>query len=710
MIIIFKEKLMNKRFLTLFVVLLFLFSLVLTGCQEAITTLSETTTTVPSESTSDPTSNTTAAIGTTNPTSESTSDPTIDVPIVETAEEVGIMTFNLRYDVTSQDYMALSVRGPHLMEVIDKYDPDSVGFNEATANWMNWLRGNMAERGYAYVGVGRDTATDATSSKANSNEYAPVFYKADKYELIDSGTFWLSKTPGSPKTKGWGSSYNRICTYAVLKNKTTGETYAHFSTHLCFGEAQENSVFVIESYIRAVLDKHGDIGVVLTGDFNNYVFKTDDPDFKATTYNRTTSFMDDTRYLATELGVVGSTFMGYNASKLEAAYEADPDKPYIDTEASPIDYIFVKKDAYECSYYTVVNDTFTFELNGNTWHNHPVSDHYGVYAKIKCIKPSMPFTKDDTKLIDHQATISTTEPDGLLSKLNEGISISSTFNATNDKNAIENLLKEDDTNTMISVAGTKHGYWEITLSPDSETNLKFSGLSFKTASGNMPFNLKVFVSINGDDWEQVGASYDEKLSANTTYYIKTNEIIITHYVKLAFTDTQTLAKLNNITLFAEAIGNGRVTPDRITVTSGPNYKASHGEGCEKLFDGLTTTKFYKRQYSEGQVPENPDDLEAIFFQTDVPVTITSYNMINANDTSSNKGRLPRKWTLYGSIDGNNWIEIDCETNPSLTTDNYAVHTFTVDNPGSYQYYKLVFVVGTTGNVQFSEMELFESIS
>ena len=707
---------MNRKLLVSITTLLLLLSLLLTGCGEAITTVLESTT-EPTSSTTSPTDSTTTAPTTTTTAPTTTTDPVtttdptptgVELP-TRASDEVGVMTFNLRYDVTSNDYMALSVRGPHLMELIDKYDPDSIGFNEATANWMSWLRSRMADRGYAYVGVGRDTATDATSSKADSNEYSPVFYKVDKFDLIDSGTFWLSKTPATPKTKGWGSGYNRICTYAVLRNKTTGETYAHFSTHLCFNEAQENSVFVIESYIRAVLEKHGNIGVVLSGDFNNYAFKTDDPDFKATTYNRTSAFLDDTRYLAQKLGVVGATYMGYNAEKLEEAYLADPNKPFINTEASPIDYIFVKKNAYECSYYTVVNDSFTFELNGKTWHNHPVSDHYGVYAIIKCVSPETPFTKDDTKLVDHKATVSTTLPDGLLPKLTEGISISSTFGAVNDKNAITNLLKDDDSTAMITVSGDIHGYWEITLSAPSDSNIRFSGLSITTAKANMPRSLKVFVSRNGTDWEQVGSSYDKTLTGNTTYYLKTDEVIVTHYVKLIFTDTPTLSKLSNITLYAEQISNGLIKADQITVTAGPNYKHSQGEGCEKLFDGQTKTKFYCRQYSESSVPATPDDLEAIYFQTATPVTITHYNMINANDTASFKGRLPRKWTLYGSLDGENWTEIDCKTNPSLSTGNYDVNSFTVNSPGSYQYYKLVFVVGTTGNVQFSEMQLFEDV-
>lgn len=541
---------MNKRILTLLVTLLLLFSLTLTGCGETITTVIKTTTQAPINSTSAPTTENN------DPETDNSEadDPVEDIPVVETAETLGIMTFNLRYDVSSHPCMALSIRGPHLMEIIDKYDPDSVGFNEATNNWMYWLRGNMKERGYAYVGVGRDSATDNTTSKQNTNEYSPIFYKEDKFELLESNTFWLSKTPASPKTKGWGSGYNRICTYAVLKNKTTGETYAHFSTHLDHKdmEAQENSIYVIETYIRATLEKYGDIGIVLTGDFNNTEFQPNNPDFDPFTYNGATSFMDDTRYLAKELGVTGKTFVGYDPEQWEKGYETDKDKPNIDTSASPIDYIFVKKNAYECDYYTVVADTFTFEADGKTWHNHPISDHYGVFAKVKCIKPATPFTKDDSKLIDHQATISTTLPDGLLSKYNKTLTINSTFKATNDRNAITNLLKDDESVCMINVPGTKHGYWEITLSPEeADSTLNFNGASIKTASGNHPFNMRVFVSSDGTNWEQVGASYAEKLTADTTYYIKSDEIIQTRYVKIAFTDTHYLSKLNNITIYAE---------------------------------------------------------------------------------------------------------------------------------------------------------------
>ena len=621
--------------------------------------------------------------------------------------EIGVMTFNLRYDISSHALMALDVRGPHLMEIIDKYDPDSVGFNEATNNWMNWLRGNMASRGYAYVGVGRDSAADNPSATGNSNEYSPIFYKADKYDLLESGTFWLSKTP-TTKSKGWGSGYNRICTFAVLKNKETGEIYAHFSAHLDHKdmEAQENSVYIIETYVRAMLEKYGNIGIVVSGDFNTVEFEPNNPSYDAATYNAATAFLDDTRYLATDLGVVGKSFMGYDPEQWEKGYETDKDKPNIDTSAAPIDFIFVKKGAYTSSYYTVVNDTFTFDHSGKTWHNHPVSDHYGIYAKVTFANKEVGFVKDNTNLVDYKATISTTKPAGLTGVLTNGFTLISTFDAKDTDHAITNLLKDDNSTAKISVAGSIHGYWEITFSAYAE--MEVSGLSFTTASGTLPYNFKVLVSSDGTNWKQVGAAYDEKLTAGTTYYIKPEELIKAQYVRLAFTDTPDGAELQNVSLYAISGDNGRVYPEQITTTAGPSFGGS--EGCQNLFDGTNSKKYYNRQYSEGSVPANPDPMDAIFFETDVAVTITHYTMINANDTASHTGRLPRQWTLYGSTDGENYVVIDTVTSPSLPTANYATKSFTVDNPGSYQYYKLVFVCGTTGNVQFSEMELYETVS
>lgn len=42
---------------------------------------------------------------------------------------------------------------------------------------------------YDYVGVGRDDGE-------RGGEFSPVFFRKDRFSVLNSGTFWLSETPG----------------------------------------------------------------------------------------------------------------------------------------------------------------------------------------------------------------------------------------------------------------------------------------------------------------------------------------------------------------------------------------------------------------------------------------------------------------------------------------------------------------------------------
>ena len=73
-------------------------------------------------------------------------------------------------------------------------------------------------------------------------EYSAIFYRTDKFDLIESGTKWLSPTPDEPcsyyvyKDPDTGVTYRanfpRIMTYAVLERKTDGARFIYVNTHL----------------------------------------------------------------------------------------------------------------------------------------------------------------------------------------------------------------------------------------------------------------------------------------------------------------------------------------------------------------------------------------------------------------------------------------------------------------------------------------------
>lgn len=134
--------------------------------------------------------------------------------------------------------------------------PDSIGTQEMAAKWLNKLEKTLPQ--YAAVGVARDDGKE-------EGEYNTILYLKDKYELTDYGTFWLSKTPDIPSKYDENTGCNRICTYAVLKNKETGQSYAHINTHFdnVSAEAREYGAKLVRQKAESF-----HVPVVITGDFN----------------------------------------------------------------------------------------------------------------------------------------------------------------------------------------------------------------------------------------------------------------------------------------------------------------------------------------------------------------------------------------------------------------------------------------------------------
>ncbi len=230
-----------------------------------------------------------------------------------------------------------------VVDTILAQKPDSFGLQEVDEGWLERLSSEMTD--YAFIARGRDTDGDGESS--------PVFYLKSKYTLLDSGVFWISPTPDKP-SRGWDASMKRICTYAVLKDKQTGFTYAHFNAHLDHLGAISRceAIAVITQKMSAF-----DMPLVLTGDFNAKEGKI--------MYNRVLeSGLADTKYLALESDS-GATFHGY----------ANEDK----FNTKPIDYIFVSNSVSEVASYKIIRD----EVNGF----YP-SDHYAVAVTMTFGKES----------------------------------------------------------------------------------------------------------------------------------------------------------------------------------------------------------------------------------------------------------------------------------------------------------------------------------
>ena len=113
---------------------------------------------------------------------------------------------------------------------------------------------------YAVYGVGRDDGKQR-------GEFAPIFYRKDRLELLDSDTFWLSPTPDKVGSRGWDAAITRIASWVKLKDKRTGEAFYVVNTHFDHrgASARHESAKLLVKQLR---EKFADHPVILTGDFN----------------------------------------------------------------------------------------------------------------------------------------------------------------------------------------------------------------------------------------------------------------------------------------------------------------------------------------------------------------------------------------------------------------------------------------------------------
>ena len=168
-----------------------------------------------------------------------------------------VMTFNIRYDNPMDSIWKWQYRKELVVKTIEKNSPDLLGLQEVLHSQLLYLQKELTA--YGSYGVGRENGKE-------KGEYAAVFYKKDKYELVKGGNFWLSPTPAKPSL-GWDAACIRIVTWVKLKEKKSGTFIYHFNTHFDHVSrlAQLNSARLILDSIRQI---SGNSAFVLTGDFN----------------------------------------------------------------------------------------------------------------------------------------------------------------------------------------------------------------------------------------------------------------------------------------------------------------------------------------------------------------------------------------------------------------------------------------------------------
>lgn len=172
------------------------------------------------------------------------------------ALDVKVMSYNIRYGTAGDGANDWNSRRELLIGQLRQQGADTIGMQEALRFQIDEIREALPH--YGEVGIGRDGG--------EKGEYSCILYDTRKFNVLDSGTFWLSESPDK-RSQDWGSACVRICTWALLGDKKTGETFYHYNTHLDHrsAEARLNGVRLIA---KRIASGKPDVPFVLSGDFN----------------------------------------------------------------------------------------------------------------------------------------------------------------------------------------------------------------------------------------------------------------------------------------------------------------------------------------------------------------------------------------------------------------------------------------------------------
>lgn len=256
-----------------------------------------------------------------------------------------ILSFNIRCTdvngVSPDDRKGVVVR--QILEIM----PDSFGIQEATNSWMRTLNKHLALL-YDWVGIDRDKGGSPLAKDAG--ESCPVFYLKAKFKLLDSGNFWLSETPDEPSF-GPGAACRRICTWAKLEDRSTGDVFVHVNTH--FDHVSEQARVEGAKIVNSFIAEHfADVPVVFTADLNTAE--------KGAAYGAMTQTLSNAQTLAGDAVSFGT----FHACKPEthAGYT--------------IDFVLCSAQFTADAYRTV-----TVGVDGRF-----VSDHFPIYADLRFVR------------------------------------------------------------------------------------------------------------------------------------------------------------------------------------------------------------------------------------------------------------------------------------------------------------------------------------
>ena len=249
-------------------------------------------------------------------------------------EDLTVVSYNIRYYNNKNDFGKCHwfVRAEYVLRNIEHLQPDVLCLQEVHPPQYEYLTKHL---------VGYESVIGYRENRGVHSEACPIFYNAERFTLLDSGTFWLSDTP-EVMSKYEDSWHYRISTFVKLQDKD-GSVVTVFNTHPDY-RIESNRIRQLNVLADRVRKTEGP--VIVTGDFNAVKGEKCLEPFE--------EMLKDSKDFRGD--VFGATFNGFGVKPEEW-----------------IDFIYLPKD---CTFIDTGIDKTLYDGI------YP-SDHYPIWAKIK---------------------------------------------------------------------------------------------------------------------------------------------------------------------------------------------------------------------------------------------------------------------------------------------------------------------------------------
>ncbi len=169
-------------------------------------------------------------------------------------ESVRVMSFNVLSDDNAEH--AWAARKQKVASTIRFHRADLIGMQEPSLAQIEDLIRILPEY----------QAVSGISLGENGQDHDPIFFRKSRFELLNTGYFFLSPTPEVP-SKGWDAKFPRATVWVHLRDLKTQKTFFFFNTHFDYHgrESRDEGARLLRERIGGIA---GSAPFAVTGDFN----------------------------------------------------------------------------------------------------------------------------------------------------------------------------------------------------------------------------------------------------------------------------------------------------------------------------------------------------------------------------------------------------------------------------------------------------------